>query len=221
MSFEQDTQHRINQTLAKAGVAVVMPESWDYINKLSAGMNANDFAQISWLDDDSDAQALAAETIMNYHMAVGIAFPELGIQSKPHGHTEIAEHRGPQYDHNDPMTQNRLYGILAGLPDQLIPLSREYTWKDVVKERLTHYHRCNVGLSQDCMKDNAVTRFAVRSGEFVCIYASCQHCRKWFDLDSFDRRTSQRRPIITEPHHDRLRDMLSDVLPSVNHEDDC
>lgn len=220
MSFEQDTQHRINQTLAKAGVTVVMPDGWDYINKLSAGMNANDFTRISWMDDDSDAQALAHETIMSYHIAVGIAFPEHGIQSKPHGHTEIAEHRGTQYDPTDPMTQNRLYGILAGLPGQLIPLSNEYTWKDVVNERLKHYHHCNVGLSRDCTKDNAVTRFAVRSGEFVCIYASCQQCRKWFDLDSFDRRTNQRRPIVTEPHHDRLRDLMYEVLTSTKDESD-
>lgn len=214
MSFEQDTQHRINQTLAKAGVAVVMPDDWDYINRLAEQIGANDLVQIGTLDNDPDAQALAAEKIMDHLAAIGIAFPEHGIQSKPHGHTEIAEHRGPQYDPTDPMTQNRLYGLLAGLPGQLIPLSSEYTWKDVVNERLTHYHMCNVGLSRDCMADNAVTRFAVRSGEFVCIFASCQQCRKWFDLDSFDRRTNQRRPIITQKHHDRLLDLMYEVLPT-------
>lgn len=221
MSFEQDTQHRINQTLAKAGVAVVMPDGWDYVTKLADGMGQNDFVQISWMDSDSDAIALAHETIMSYHAAVGIAFPELGIQSKADGHTEIAEHRGPQYDPTDPMTQNRLYGILAGLPDQLIPLSSEYTWKDVVTERLKHYHKCNVRLSRDCMEDNAVARFAVKTGEFVCIYASCQQCQKWFEQDSFDRRINQRRPIVTEPHHDRLRDLMYDALPSADNEPDC
>ncbi|BBX90940.1 hypothetical protein H5U98_06800 [Mycolicibacterium boenickei] len=221
MSFEQDTQHRINQTLAKAGVAVVMPDDWDYVTKLADGLGQNDFVQLTWLDQDSDATALAAEKIMNHLATVGIGFPEYGIQPNPHGHTEIAEHRGPQYDPADPMTQNRLYGLLAGLPGQLIPLSSEYTWKDVVNERLPHYHKCDIGISRDCMADNAVIRFPVKLGEIVVIFASCQQCRKWFDLDGFDRRLNQRRPINTQRHHDRLLDMMHDALPSADNELDC
>lgn len=38
MSHFEDTHHRINQTLAQAGVPVVLPDQWDAIDQMSFDM---------------------------------------------------------------------------------------------------------------------------------------------------------------------------------------
>lgn len=195
MTFDRRRFQEINQMYAKEGVQVVMPEHWQAIENSAQAQSDQLFSRLSMLDRDSDARELAKETINNYRASIGIPFKDRGVFARP-GETEIAEHGGPRYDPSDPASMDRLYGVIAGLPEQLIPLSAEYTWQDVVNQRLRHYYQCNVTISNDYQPNSALARFAVKSGEFVPIYASCIPCRIWFELDNFDRRRSQRRPII-------------------------
>jgi hypothetical protein len=195
MMVDRERFQEINRMYAKEGIPVMMPEDWTMIDQMAKAISRNDSLRIGPLDSDADAQALAQETIVSYRIAVGMDYPAVGVR-RHDGKTEIAEHGGPQYDPHDPMTWNRLYAILAGLPEQLIPLSHEYGWRAVAAERLQHYRICNVRLSQDCLPEHALERFAIKSGEFVPIYASCTACRDWFNLDNFDRRTTQGRPLL-------------------------
>jgi hypothetical protein len=194
VSFEQDTQHRINQMRAKLGQNVVMPEDWLEINAQANALVETDFRSISVLDSDEDAQKLAEETVTNYHLHVG--FRDMRIGALGHaGETEIATHRGPQYDAKNLETMNRSYAILAGLPESLIPLSDKYTWKMVMRERLKGYRICNVRVVRECQTNNAIQRLVVKRGEFVCLFAACEPCRYWFGLDEFERQTRQIRQL--------------------------
>lgn len=166
-----------------------------FTNALADQIAANDSMWIGVLDHDPDALLLAGETIGEYRVAVGFGYPDYGI-SPHHAGTAIGEHVGPQCDIRNVTTMNRLYGILAGKPDELIPLSYEYTWLHVAAQRLKNYRNCNVRISVQCEKHAANVRFAVKSGEFVPIYATCRPCRDWFDLENFDRRIEQNRLLI-------------------------
>ncbi|WP_155764238.1 hypothetical protein [Mycobacterium colombiense] len=210
----REIHHRINQTRARLGQSVVMPDNWAHIDRMAQDIAQADSVQISKLDRDPDAQQLAKETIDNYRYRVGFSLNSVGMRGHE-GSTEIDEHSGLQYDSKFPQTMNRLYAILAGAPEALIPLSGFYTWEDVARERLSRYNRCDVRLHNGCNVEHAEQRFAIKSGEFVCIYASCAACREWFELDNFERRMTQKRQIIAFG-----TDQESFINPNLSTDDD-
>ncbi|OBA98625.1 hypothetical protein A5666_24400 [Mycolicibacterium fortuitum] len=136
------------------------------------------FARLSELDRNTDAQNRARVTINQYRDSLK------ATKSDP----LIAEHRGLQYDPARPETANRLYALLAFDPSVLIPLSSQYTWKDVAAKYLPHkYTTCDVSICTMCDPKGGTLDLAIKVGEFVCVYKCCTGCREFFDMTPDER----------------------------------
>lgn len=170
MSFETDTHHRINQTLAKAGLKVVMPDKWAGIDALTQVMETVASGEISALDRRAVAQALAAEMIER-HQTVWRAS----------GRVDINTRFAPSYDESNPATMTRHYGIIND-NDSLFPFETLEDWRRLAEIGLAGRTECEAHVTRQCARDilpkvNSATDFVgIKRGEIVCIFTICRPC---------------------------------------------
>ncbi|CDQ43191.1 hypothetical protein [Mycolicibacterium neoaurum] len=177
-----ERHQRINQVNSQAGAPAVL--DWPALDKMAETIANNGFGRISALDDDEEARNLARETILLHRK---------GVEHVPGAETVIGEHAGPQHDPSLSLqTADRLYGLLAFDTKVIFPLSENFTWRQLSEKYLSRYRVCDVDVSIGCERTNAGLVIAIKSGEFVCIYKTCESCRKWFsqpDREHFRTRT--------------------------------
>ena len=167
MSFEAGLRHRINQTLAKAGVRVVMPEEWANVDAISQPLNRT----------------------------VGQSFPHaLPIRSDLHRLDQAFAARLIERHHEIWSIDGRMridelfcsYGEATAfvyLDDgsyYVLPIVDPSDWKNVANARLSNWLTCNVRVNPKCLKNEPTEFVPVKRGENICVLKVCAPCVKTF-----------------------------------------
>jgi len=176
----REMNQRLNQVNSAVGAPAVLDPI--EINQMARAIANKGFGRISELDDNEEARNLALETIHEH---------------RSHTETVVGEHAGTQYDPSILSTMQRVYGLMAFDTRVIFPLSESFTWQQLSDKYLTRYRVCDVDVSIGCERTNAGLVIAIKSGEFVCIYKTCESCRKWFDQP--DREHFRTRTFFDDP----------------------
>jgi hypothetical protein len=183
MNF-RDLYHQMNQKLAASGGRIVMPEGWaddEQVRKLAETMNDAIADEISELDRNPIAQALAAEMVKE-HLA---HWHEDGNRFALH--TKYGD-----YDESDPTSATRAYLLVtdgassALCGDSVIPLDNVADWKTVATFAMHGQTGCDALLTTYCERDECATEvLAVKRGEYVCAFKACFDCVDAFKTVAF------------------------------------
>lgn len=163
MSFAEATHHRINQTLAEAGLRVIMPDKWADIDAATDKLNRTVGQRFSdALPIRSDLvrldQAFAARLIERHHEMWAID-----------GRMKIDELLCAYGDAT-------AFVYLDDNSYEVLPIAEPSDWRKIAAARLSYWPVCNVRVNPKCNKDTPVEFVPVYRGENICVLKSCALC---------------------------------------------
>lgn len=171
MSYSKEINDRINQTLAAAGLPVMLTqEERDEVTAMAEAIDSSHGTPVARLERQPVLQAVAAEMRRVFF-------------SRDHA-VEYDTRWCPQFDQSKPETMSRYYALVYGY-DKLVPLSSLDQWR-YVGEELVPTTDCLARLTADCHRqrehgdvtpdDPPVMQTAVVRGEIVCVFNICGLC---------------------------------------------